>query len=266
MIYFKHIEKTAGTSFKTLLRSNYGVFVVEANKVKKEVFNQEDFEFASQVFFKIKAISGHNLPPPTELNIKDQIPVTFLRNPVARCVSHYQDRVLRNSLTLNFEEWIGMPENQNFMVQAISGSNDLSKAKSILKNDYFFVGITERFEESIRLLKNQFDEPLKLYYNRRITASSNEIKNKILADESSLALLNKYNALDLELYNYAMEEIYLPCLARYQDKIDTIEVNSNNFHFRQKVKHKSSVAYNKYIYRPLIKIFRKKGKEKAARY
>ena len=34
MILFLHIEKTAGTSFKTLLRANFGIGVVESNKIK----------------------------------------------------------------------------------------------------------------------------------------------------------------------------------------------------------------------------------------
>ena len=253
MIYFKHIQKTAGTTFKTLLRSNFGAYHVEANKTKSKEFSSKDYKLASKVFLKIKAVSGHNLPSPDHLKVPGIVPVIFLRDPVLRCVSHYQDQVTRGGLTLSFEEWISDPTYQNFMVRSVSGSEDLNQAKKILKEYFFFVGFTERFRESLELLNLLLEKPLILKFKTSVVARSNDIKESLLKQDSTLELLTKFNEKDQLLYQFAMNEIYLPVLDTYKDSLKLSETYDDHFGFRQKIKHKLSILQNNYVYRPAIK-------------
>ena len=213
MIIFTHIPKTAGTTLKYILRNNFGVRHIDAAKVKKDIYTEDDLNFARKIFNRPLALSGHNLIDPAS-NIKEPGAkiITVLRDPLTRCASNYQDEVLRGKLKLSFEDWIAKEAHQNLSVKIISGTNDLEKAKTLLRESYHWVGITERFDESLKLLCIQINEPLNLQYRRMITAGSNEIKSSILNDPKSLELLKKHNALDQELYNYALMEIFLPAI------------------------------------------------------
>jgi hypothetical protein len=258
VIIFTHIPKTAGTSFKTLLRANYGIHCVEANKVKRPLFTDQDLRFASKVFFGIRAVVGHNLANPTEhLSREGMVFVTFLRQPLDRCLSHYQDRVVRTGLKMNFEQWIGMEENQNIMVRFIAGSPNLARAKRVLKEQFQFVGFTERFEESLKMLNALLERPLELGYNFKIRSASNQIREQILEDEKCLELARRHNRLDQQLYDYALSEIFLPRLSQLATEIDRTRVQSDKFTWKQRLNHTSAVKYNKMIYRPLVKILKK---------
>jgi len=258
MIIFTHIPKTAGTSFKTLLRANYGISCVEANKVKRLVFTDQHLRFASKVFFRIRAVVGHNLINPTDyLNKEGMQFMTFLRQPLDRCISHYQDRVIRTGMNLSFEQWIGLEENQNLMVRYIAGSDHLDRAKKILTDRFYFVGLTERFDESLKMLNSLLERPLALIYRTRIRSESNHIREQILKDEGSMDLAKRYNELDQQLYDYVLSEIYLPRLAQLSPGFTEIRVNADNLTWKQRLCHTSGVKYNKMVYRPLVKIMKK---------
>ncbi|MDZ7737515.1 MAG: sulfotransferase family 2 domain-containing protein [Bacteroidales bacterium] len=257
MILFTHIEKTAGTTFKSILFSNYGIHTVDANKTKKKIFTKKDLDQARRIFFGIQAVSGHNLSDPTRnIMAKNASLITILRDPYIRCASHYQDKVLRGNLEMSFKEWIQQKENQNFMVRSISGNADLQRAKELLKNDYFFTVFTERFNESLQLLNCLLEKPLRLKYKKLIVASSNDIKNKLLSDEKSLELLKKYNDLDRQLYDYVLKELYLPLLERHSDKLENEQPPVTGHDIKSQWKFKSGFLYNKFIYRQLIKLLR----------
>ena len=195
--------------------------------------------------------------PTSNLSPVDFTLITFLREPLVRCASHYQDLVQRNGLELPFADWISREENQDLSVRIISGSDDLEKAKKLLKNDYLFVGITEYFKESLQLLQVKMNGELNLQHRKLIVAKNNTIKENILNDPESLRLLNQYNALDLELYRYALEEIFLPDLQRYSREIEQIHVPDESSWTGHERKFRRSKRFNKLVYRQLIKILKK---------
>ena len=258
MIIFTHIPKTAGTTLKSILRNNFGIYHVDSIKVKKPVYTADDLRFAKRVFFKVKAITGHNLVnPPANLQVEGAQLITMLRDPVTRCASHYQDLTQRGNLKLSFEEWIKQEKNQNAMVKIISGSNDLQSAKELLKHHYHFVGISERFQDSLKLLNIILNEPLDLQYRSLIKARSNETKKRLMEDEASLNLLKKHNQLDQQLYEFAMEDIFLPMVEKYSQEMKSMIIPAEKKGRRKTFRISSSIRYNKFVYRQLIKLFRR---------
>lgn len=258
MIVFSHIPKTAGTSLKFILRNNYGRQHIDSIKTHRSPYTLDDLQFAKKVFGNPLAITGHNLVDPVgNLPGIEAKFITILRDPVNRCASHYQYDVVRLGISATFEEWISRKENQNLSVRIISGSEDLSRAKHLLQEKFSFTGITEHFENSLKLLKIKLGEPLKLEYARLITAKDNRIKNELLEDNSSLNLLKRHNALDQELYNFVLHELFLPDLERHKTELDLTAIPPTLINPRKTRNRMKSVHYNKYVYRQLIKLLGK---------
>lgn len=255
MILFSHIPKTAGTTFKNILYTNFGMHIADGNKTKKAIFEAKDLAFALRIFPGLKAVSGHNLSDPVKnLDVHGAELITILRQPNIRCASHYQDNVLRGELKLSFAEWIAIEKHQNLMVRSIAGAADLQKAKLILKEDYLFVGFTEKFNESLQLLNTQLKKPLTLQFRIKIIAKSNKIKQELLADQETLRLLEKHNSLDQQLYEYAMQEIYLPMLDNFGSSIDPDMTLPEKLGLGSRIRSFTGFRYNKFVYRQLIKL------------
>lgn len=255
MIVFSHIPKTAGTSLKYILRNNYGTKHIDALKTQRSPYTLQDLRFAKKIFRDPAAITGHNVVDPLSnfAGPGDQL-ITILREPVSRCASHYQDNVLRSSLNITFEKWISNGENQDLSVKIIAGARDVEKAKRLLKEAYTFTGITEHFSDSVRLMKILLEKPLNLDYRRLITAKNNDIKHRLLGDDTTLKLLQKHNARDAELYDYALNELFLPALEKHRDAMEQIPVSGQKRIRRNERPVRNSIRFNKYIYRQLIKL------------
>lgn len=255
MIVFVHIEKTAGTTLKFILRNSHTIHHCETIKTKKTPFTQRDLDFAKRIFPGIKSMTGHNLVEPTKhLKDKNLLFVTLLRDPVKRCASYYQDAVLRGNIKTPFTEWIKNEKFHNMQVKRIAGEPDPGKAFDLLNQKYALTGLTEQFDEFLKLLDIISPCSLDLKYEKRIVAKKNNVKQKLLNDDESMHLLTRYNEKDIILYEKARDELYPMYLKKYaheltkykNEQFEQIEISYFN--------HSMSIKYNKFIYRPIIKI------------
>ncbi len=257
LILFVHIEKTAGSTFIFILRNSFGIHHVDSLKIRNRFFTIQNLQFASKVFPTILAISGHNIAEPTRhLKGVDAFLATFLRDPVNRCASHYQDQVLRVNLKLSFAEWILDERYQNLMVKRIAGEPDLAKAKDLLLNQYDFVGITEHFDDSLRLLNIVSPYPLRYGYMRKVVASENSIKQDLLGNAQTRELLIRYNDLDQKLYDFALNEIFYPLIEENQSQLEKIDLPGEVYRNQRRWSYQLSTGYNKFIFRPLVKLMK----------
>jgi len=148
MIVFLHIPKTAGSTFQFILNNNLGISHCHTNHSHKEIFTQADLRFARMVFPGLKGIAGHNLVDPLALRVPNPFYMTFLREPVARVLSSYQERFLVKQRlgqpTCDFAEALRTTgELQNLHVKLMAGGENLDKAKRFLER-CDFVGLTEK--------------------------------------------------------------------------------------------------------------------------
>ena len=143
---FVHIEKTAGTTLKFILRNTFGRDHCDTIHSRTPVFDAEDYRLARRFFPRMKSLCGHNLVAPTSHLPPEVMYYTILRDPVARTVSHYQDDCVRGTETRSLAEWLEEPEHRNMMVQRIAGCEDLERARNLLTERYLFTGLVERFE------------------------------------------------------------------------------------------------------------------------
>ncbi len=213
MIVFLHIPKTAGSTFQFILENSFGIRACHTNHTKRELFDQKDFEFAKKFFPGLRSIAGHNLINPTGLAVPDAFLMTFLREPVARVISQFQDRIVADKTTITFEEALRRYEDfENLQVKLIAGERNLDKAKRLLER-YDFVGLTEKFDLSLDVLDKLCPVKLNLNYKRKRSHQDNTIKKSVERDGRLKEMAREKNRLDIELYSFAANEIF-PRLCR----------------------------------------------------
>lgn len=233
LFIFLHVPKTAGTTMNTLLVTQYGqghvAFLHESNPWSTErlvqLCNAEDSP--------IKAISGHFPFGIHQLIDRPCTYFTFLRHPIEMLVSMYY--YIRRTpvvpthekvLTMSFREFAESPELEhlttNLQTKYVTGMPnrfehqsghqylswdpgpyppDLALAKEHLERFFSFVGITERFHESLTPLAKLFGwnkEVLLCYEN----ATRNRPQVSEL-DPDAIELLIQKNQLDIQLYEFA---------------------------------------------------------------
>ena len=178
-----------------------------------------------------KCTSSHYIPIPTGLETLNQRfnnvkMITFLRDPIARVISHYfafrKKRLLEDELPMhvkydyrhdmkNFfrnneyvESKYGIRNSiENHQTYFIDNDVNLHKAISRLKNDFWFVGIVERFDEGLLILRDQFNKIGKnfnIMYIRQQAAprTKNEIKQLVTCEIRKK--IKEMNKLDQQLY------------------------------------------------------------------
>jgi hypothetical protein len=152
--------------------------------------------------------------------------ITMLRDPVDRIISHYYfvlrtphhglyDEVTSRNLTLRDYVLSGLRgETNNGQTRLIAGEEStslpygqcppelLETAKRNIEKDFTLVGLTERFDETLILLKRAFGWKTPFYVKMNVTKDRPR-KEDIPAD--TLAIIEEYNQMDAELYRYAQQ-------------------------------------------------------------
>jgi hypothetical protein len=260
MIVFLHIPKTAGSSFQFILNNNLGISHCHTNHTRKEIFTQSDFEFARKVFPCLCGIAGHNLVDPLALSVPDPFYMTFLREPVARVLSSYQERFISKQRhgqpTCSFAEALRTADElENYHVKLMAGERNLDKAKRFLAR-YDFVGLTEKFELSLHLLDRLYPKKLNLKHPMRRVASDNTIKKSIEKDPALMEMAREHNRLDIELYAFAVNEIFPKLCEKAGLKTsDTLPSYVTELRLPN-LKDRLNRFYNLSVYRQLCKLRR----------
>lgn len=229
-LIFFHIGKTAGTTFRYILLRNYpevaslsmlyGINPKCVDELKK---------LPPERRAEIKYVHAHMTP----FGIHEYLPhstyVTLLRNPLDRVISAYyhiqreRTHPLHHTLVSNnmsFQDYltsgVATAEVQSGQTRIISGikgvdwvtgagplSQDvLEQAQNNLEHYFSLVGLTERFDESLLLLKKLLGWS---YFNilyRKLNVAPWRPSQKEMPQDV-LEILKEYNELDLKLCQFA---------------------------------------------------------------
>lgn len=258
MIIFLHVHKTGGTTFRSILEKNFGAACCHTNQTRRPVFTQTDLEFVRKFFPRLKAITGHNLLDPLQLSVPDAFFATFMREPIARVISHYQAHVMGGKNKLSFEASLKKKDYlNNWQVKLMAGDENLDKAKRFLER-CAFVGLTEKFNLSLQAFGKLAPSKLNLEYKRLIVAKNDKIQKALLADARMRELAREHNQLDVELYEFAVNEIFPKILRQAgldpADQAPSYEIFKNENLTKQKAGRMFNKAF-RLAYRVRRKIF-----------
>ena len=122
--------------------------------------------------------------------------VTFIRDPVDRLISEYV--IWRNRFQNERESLTDFAAHNPNLMTWMTGGN-LKKLK--------FVGIVERFEESVEKLGFLLGLPLNGKIKTNVSARKHKRYKKYQPSLREIEKIKLYNKLDIELYNWAMKRL-----------------------------------------------------------
>jgi hypothetical protein len=266
MFVFIHINKTGGNTISHMLRSSYGFRHCQVEpwhaRWTGEPFSTYDLQRLRKFYPELKSIAGHRIFGHVDLQEDgtDFKYFTIMRDPLKSCASRFQYKVqVSGKKDLVFEEWIQQDWTRNHQTKWIAGVADVDEAIRIIKSKDIFVGLTERFDESMVLLKALVAHDLNISYKRVNVASDNSIKERLLTSDRTRHLLIEAQQADLELYNYVSQELYPSYQREYGSRLEADVANfhqtqSNNFNYWNltlcRLKHYL-------LYNPMLYLYRK---------
>ena len=227
VVVFMHIPKTAGTTLKHIIQFQFqpnNVFEFYRCHTKFQIEKYNSFSEAQKK--TIKLISGH---PGFGLHEFLQRPctyITFLRDPIERAISlyyyfqrrgWYQDITLKdfvqtykgvqNGIT-NYlsgemlKVQLADPSSRDKVNSRFSDDIKLELAKNNLKNHFQTIGFTERFDESLILLKKKLGWKIPFYKKSNVSTNRASIRD---VPKDTLRLIESFNEFDIQLYEFAKE-------------------------------------------------------------
>lgn len=242
MIFFLHIPKTAGTTLSTVFKIQYREHEIYPwDNIK---FHQKIEEFKNMAKDDprktgAKLLKGHFPFGLHEYVNGDSRYLTFVRDPQKRLVSHLIQfsRMPNSHIRKDYLSGLTTLEIlkkysffKNGQVNWISGLNKenglsdkykLDVAIKNIENHFAFVGITERFEESLLLMREVLNWKFPPFYSSFNVSKKHE-KNQMHLDKATLSLIEEMNQYDHMLYNY--------CLDRFEDNLSKVSINLSTYH------------------------------------
>jgi Sulfotransferase family len=221
VLYFSHIPKTAGMTFRTIMEDQFHCHEVCPATLDEHIANISPDEMKQYRLFR-----GHLgfIDIPKLIPGKRLLNVNILREPVARVISHY-DYIRRTPADPRYEavkditldefaekltlgkfgknmQTYRVAKVARFNLNDLSSEETLELAKQSL-DQFAFVGILEKFQASLFLLSYIFG--WKPIHNSRKENASKLPKTKVELSPQTLDIIREQTQLDQVLYQYAQE-------------------------------------------------------------
>jgi hypothetical protein len=255
MIAFIHLGKTAGSTFKNVLRRSFGHHHCDAVAMDSDrVFRDKDLALAKSVYFGLWSLCSHHFQDPVHTLTEPLDYVTFVRDPVQRAASHYQHMVRdleqgRRSNIPDLEEWI-WGSARNFQITQLTGSDNIRAATDILQDHFLFIGLTEEFGTSLQIFAQLSPWPVNTLSERRNVAPATNIKKKLTEDSGIRKMLEEANSVDMEFYSHIRETLFPAQHATAEQLL--IETGEHLTPDR----YRASRIFTNLVYRPAVKLAR----------
>ena len=160
IIAYCHIGKVGGKRLQFYLRSHFGLSYRCVAHSRGVVYSGSELKSDLQWNPWIRYVGGHNVRPYVDYGLAGQRLKWFsiFREPLSRMLSHYyQQTILKNYNSKKIVDWLtANPNRGHWQIYMIAGEKNLDRAKDIILKKYSFVGLNERYEESLFLFADHF--------------------------------------------------------------------------------------------------------------
>jgi hypothetical protein len=242
-LIFLHLPKCGGTTLNRIIEWEYNPLrIFSIDPIFFLWSYQKLNRWPANRLARMQVLKGHmpfgihrRLPQPSTY-------ITFLRDPVERVISAYY--FAKNYLLhpkhrwiskLTLEEYVRVSPNHNVQTKYLSGrefvgdyhagdctEEMLTMAKENLVQHFSLVGLTERFDEGLAILKIIFGWQISKYAKFNVTKTR---LKKTSLPAGTVELIQERNRFDVALYDYGVP-IFNETRARYgeevQNQIDLI--------------------------------------------
>lgn len=214
MIALIHIKKTAGKTLKHIMRCEYGSAHCDVKRWRPtdEYFSGADLVRLQRLFPHLKSIAGHSIRSTSDMQAMAPSLryYTFLRDPIKRCISQYQYSVRQGRCASgSFEQWLQEPRYRNVLTQSLAGCQDSDAAIDQIEQHIAFVGLMERFDESLGLMQPILGLPRFTPLQRRVNAAvDHQIRDAVLADGAAMGAARRANVEDAKVFDYVQREVF----------------------------------------------------------
>ncbi|TVQ43164.1 MAG: hypothetical protein EA362_11785 [Saprospirales bacterium] len=207
-----HIPKTAGTSFRNILKEVYGEdAVVRWDINNRGVVRLNESIYSDKELPNARVLHGHyvysDLKKMFDFDENSIHRITWLRHPVKRVISNYfyLESRLHEILKEEQRNLNILSKMQRSLVEYARDEKNRNRQYKFLEGislgEFDFVGIQEDFEldlKEIALVLN-WDKIPKLLYQNKTSAKKKELPKEIIEEIEVL------NSLDMELYQNALQ-------------------------------------------------------------
>ena len=235
-LIFLHLPKCAGTTLNRIIEWEYDPMRVFSIDPVLHLWSfQKLNRWSPKRLETMQVFKGHMPLGIHKRLAQPSTYITFLRDPVERVMSGYY--FMRNYRfhphhhwvsKLTLEEFVQVSPNHNVQCKYISGrpfvgdfhagdcdEEVLAAAKENLNRYFSLVGITERFDEGLAILKIMYGWHISKYAKFNVTKTRQAKKNLPAATVELIAERNKY---DMALYEYALP-IFEQTRQKYGDEV-----------------------------------------------
>jgi len=266
LIAFAHLPKTAGQLVRLLFRRHFGLQHLDVEHRYSFNYGPNDLRCDLRLYPRARSLAGHPLKAWVDFGeFQDRLAwFTYLRDPVSRYISQYFFDIEVMKRRMDVPTWIRQADRGNMQVWYLAGTEDVEAAKKVLLG-MRAVGLMEHFNESLLIIRSRlgldgfdlsYDRPKNVGTERK-GLDRTAVKKEFKAYGNEIRERNK---LDIELYEFAVREIWPREVADYGP--DRIEADLQT-EFRVEGRHPghwcrwwASYAYRNAVYKPFVALDR----------
>lgn len=224
---FVHIEKAGGITLHNLFHRCFPGYISPHPDIRfGEFFSPEDLRWMQRLApYRIAGIGGHRMAafmPYEEALRRPVFYCTFMRDPIRRYMSHINWQTSLMGMNWTMETFTADPEKADYHAYRIAGVRDLDKARDLLANRFNFVGLVERYDESLLLLRQRMGLP-DLDIRHEMTNTMGAEQNRFRFEDQPAGMqarIRDHNRIDLELYRFVKEELFPGYVAEYPGDLE----------------------------------------------
>jgi len=260
MLAFIHVAKTGGQTIETLLESSFGVSHMpavlrpDAGSAQPDdadyvvpKYGPDDLRQLKRLCPFLRSVGGHGIALWSDLQeVGPTRYWAFVREPLRRGASHFQYHVGNDQPDLQWQRWVDWPVHHNHQLKMFSRGADVLEAVTAIEKNEVFVGLTERFDESLLVFKKLFAQDLNIAYRRTNTARDNRLAEQLLQDPESRLQLEQMYGDEAPFYEWVAQEYYPRFRAAYgpglerdleefrrrRDRVNRLNIRLSRLYFR----------------------------------